>query len=72
MRKKHHKRPPSPACPSCRTRNGTPANAEASIWKCGRCGGFYDDDSDEGGDYGKNPSTRLERAERRRESRVGR
>lgn len=33
-------------------------------WWCTACRVLFDDDPDEGGDYGSNPAARLERAER--------
>lgn len=54
-----------PRCPSCNGK-GQAANPEGSIFKCNKCGGFYDADADEGGDYDdRDPARRLERAERR-------
>lgn len=52
-----------PQCPACKSKQTAPAG---DIHKCLRCGGFFDLE-DDGGDYGNNPSARMEREEARRE-----
>lgn len=39
------------------------------LYYCSHCGIQFDDDPDEGGDYGHRPSARLEREERREQQR---
>ena len=60
-------------CPACGSTRYVGAGPD--LYKCTRCGGFFDDDPDEGGTHGLRPETRLEREERAREralSRLGR
>lgn len=53
-------------CPACK---GALKPAGAML-RCAKCGGFYDDSPEEGGDYSDhNPAARLEREERERERR---
>lgn len=52
-----------PRCPRC---DGKGIPTPGGLFKCSKCGGFYDDDPDEGGTHSdRNPAARLERAERR-------
>lgn len=58
----------TPTCPLCGSTKA--AKAGKGRYKCNRCGGLFDDDPDEGGDYHqRNPSARLEREERERDRR---
>lgn len=53
-------------CPRCNGK-GQQANPEGSIFKCTKCGGFFDNEPDEGGDWSdRSPAARIERQERRR------
>lgn len=53
-------------CPFCGTRRV--AQGPDRTYRCGRCGSWFDDDPDEGGDYSnRNPGARLEREEARAE-----
>lgn len=54
-------------CPACGSRKSQPVGED--YYKCTTCGGFFDDDPDEGGDYGSKPSARIERQERNRSNR---
>lgn len=55
--------PTQPKCPGCGS--GKHKRMGDTI-KCLRCGAFYDDDPDEGGSHGNNPSARMEYEERNR------
>lgn len=49
---------PLPKCPRCRTNSSTVPLGE--IYACRKCGGLFDDDPDEGGDFSdRDPSARL-------------
>lgn len=63
-----------PPCPVCRSsKQVQPVGVSGDMFRCGKCGGLFDNDSDEGGDYSdRNPSARLERQERSRASSKGR
>lgn len=55
-------------CPSCQT--GQFRRGDGTVYHCGKCGGMFDDDPEDGGDYSdRNPAARLEREERRGEAR---
>lgn len=55
-----------PRCPRC-NRPGQPAG---ELWHCRACLMLFDNEPEEGGDYSdRNPAARLEREERKRESR---
>jgi len=41
------------------------------IWRCGVCAIEFDDDPDEGGDYGHRPDQRALRTERNKQNRRG-
>lgn len=57
----------TPNCPKCKR----PTVVAGALFRCPKCGGFYDDNPDEGGDFSdRNPAARLEREERRREARA--
>lgn len=54
-----------PPCPRCGT-NRQVVNHGREEFFCGKCGGIFDSDPSEGGDYSdRDPSARLERQERR-------
>lgn len=54
-------------CPLCKG-IGQPVNNEGVMFKCKKCGGFFDSEPDEGGDWSnRNVGLRMEREERRRE-----
>ena len=56
-----------PPCPRCRTAKQSTRH-DGDMYYCSRCGGLYDNDPDEGGDYSaRNPGIRIEREERARE-----
>lgn len=57
------------ACPCGSTRY---VAAGPDLYKCCRCGGFFDNDPDEGGTHGHRPETRIEREERARERKLAR
>lgn len=50
-------------CPQCGNRSPKSIFQIADTFKCGRCGGMFDNDPDEGGTHYSDPSKRLERAE---------
>lgn len=51
-----------PKCPHCGTAKQVSACGE--LYHCKRCGGLFDDDPEEGGDYDdRDPSKRLLRRE---------
>lgn len=52
---------PMVRCPRCGTLH--PLNQQASVYRCQKCGGMFDDDPNEGGDYHDDPSRRVEREE---------
>lgn len=54
-----------PPCPSCNTNKG--ARAQSGYYRCGKCGGLYDSEPNEGGDVHADPSRRMELRERRRD-----
>lgn len=57
----------NPRCPRC----NRPGIAQGDLFKCRHCGGFFDNEPDEGGDYADgNPARRMEREEERRERRA--
>ena len=57
-------------CPMCGGRGR--AIGPEQLLVCRKCGGLYDSQPDEGGDYSTfNPAARLERAETQRENRYG-
>lgn len=59
-------------CP-CGSKKFQPAGPD--LYKCLRCGGLFDNEPDEGGDYGHRPEARLmreEAARERRRDRLGR
>lgn len=54
-------------CPRC---DGKGSATPGGMFKCSRCGAFFDAEPDEGGDYSdRNPAARMEREERRKEAR---
>lgn len=56
-----------PRCPRCAGQGQT---TPRGLFKCRKCGGFYDGDPEEGGDYSdRNAGVRIEREERRQERR---
>jgi hypothetical protein len=56
-----------PPCPVCRTNKHANARAGGDFY-CSKCGGLYDSDPNEGGDYSdRNSAVRIEREERRQE-----
>lgn len=59
-----------PPCPRCNTaKKSTVAGLTGDTFHCGRCGGLYDNEPDEGGSHSdRNPAARLERQERNRGS----
>jgi rubredoxin len=59
------KQPAIPPCPVCKTaKQSKPIGTIGDVYKCGRCGGLYDIDPEEGGDFdSRNPAARLERRE---------
>jgi hypothetical protein len=56
----------TPPCPQCHTNKYANAH-DGDQFYCGKCGGIYDADPDEGGDYFRDPSKRMEAEERRRD-----
>lgn len=49
----------NPACPVCGTNKRVQALA-GKMFRCGKCGGLFDDDPDEGGDFhSRNPAARA-------------
>lgn len=61
---------PACRCPRCNVKG---LAAGQDTWKCPRCGGFFDDRPEEGGDYSdRDPARRLEREEERRGRKVQR
>ena len=56
-------------CPRCGTNKHVQVTGY-NLYHCHQCHGTFDNDPDEGGDYGNNPSRRLEREEERRERRA--
>lgn len=62
------------ACPSCGRKYDY--RGEHALYWCDKCHAQFDDDPDEGGDFGTRPDSRLERLERQqqreREQRVRR
>lgn len=56
-------------CPRCGTNKHVQVTGY-NLYHCHQCHGAFDDDPDEGGDYGNNPSRRLEREEERKERRM--
>ncbi len=58
---------PLPQCPVCGTNKG--AKAQSGYFRCGKCGGLYDDKPLEGGDVYADPSRRMELQERQRQRR---
>lgn len=56
-------------CPLCGG-TGKRVMETAPLFRCGRCGGFFDDDPDEGGDLSNSPQRRMEQAERAEERRA--
>ena len=59
-----------PKCPACGTAKQVHAVGSCGdMFKCGRCGGLFDQDPDEGGSHSNfNPGARIEREERRLET----
>lgn len=56
-----------PPCPRCNSAKQVVSLAGGEAYRCAKCGGIFDDDPDEGGDYSdRDPGARLDRAERRR------
>lgn len=55
---------PQIRCPRCY--EPQPRRLPSAIYRCPNCGGQFDDDPDEGGDYFDDPAKRLEREEARR------
>lgn len=62
-----------PKCPPCNTaKNVKPFGLTGTLFHCSKCHGTFEPDG-EGGDYSdRNPAARLEREERRRQSRFAR
>jgi hypothetical protein len=56
----------TPPCPQCHTANHARPHGN-NLFYCGKCGGIYDADPDEGGDYFRDPAKRMEVEERRRD-----
>lgn len=57
-----------PKCPACGTNKG--AVTVSGYYRCGKCGGLYDDSPHEGGTHSTfNPGARLEREERQKQRR---
>lgn len=53
-----------PPCPRCGTNKKVNTHGRDEFY-CGRCGGLFDNDPDEGGTHSTfNPAARLEREER--------
>lgn len=55
---------PKPKCPRC---GANKAKGGPIVFQCGGCGGYFDDDPDEGGTYSNRPDGRLLRDEAARE-----
>lgn len=54
-----------PSCPQCQSSKHTRAQA-GGTFVCGKCGGQFDNDPNEGGDYSdRDPAARLLRREGR-------
>lgn len=49
-----------PRCPRC---DGKGIPTPGGLFKCSKCGGLYDDDFSEGGDYYDDPTKRIEKQE---------
>lgn len=63
---------PKPPCPRCRSnRQVTPVGTVGDMFRCGKCGGHFDSEPDEGGSYFTDPSKRLEIADERRKYNKG-
>lgn len=63
-----------PKCPACGHR-GKPQGVTKEVFWCDYCGGLYDNEPEEGGDFYTDPSRRLELREEksnRKASRVQR
>lgn len=56
-----------PVCPQCRS--ASRVKAAGSFWTCRKCGGFFDGDVSEGGDYFTDPTKRIENEESRQRAR---
>lgn len=61
-------KPKSKTCPSCGA-SVAPPTVEVGLYRCGKCGGTFDDAPDEGGSYFTDPSKRLEVQESRQAAR---
>lgn len=61
------KKPPGPTvrCPKCGRKQEDTGGSDA-LFYCKPCGGYFDRDGDDGGDYDDDPTKRLEREESRR------
>jgi len=57
----------NPPCPRCGEKRAS--EIEAGLYRCANCDGMFDDDPDEGGDYGWEPSRRMQRQESREQRR---
>lgn len=58
---------PKPPCPVCKTNRQV--SAAGDLYRCGKCGGFFDDDPHEGSDVHADPSRRMELKERNQQRR---
>lgn len=57
-------KPTLPPCPVCKTAKQVSRAGE--FYRCGKCGGFFDDTPNEGSDVHADPSRRMELQERRK------
>lgn len=56
-------KPITPKCPQCKCKTVVQKIGD-DMFRCGSCGGLFDNDPDEGGDYGWKPEQRALRQER--------
>lgn len=54
----------APSCPRCKC-NRVSRCTDGTL-RCSKCGAWFDDDPDEGGDYGDRPEYRMQRQEQRK------
>ena len=52
-------------CPKCGCAV-KPPKVDVGLYRCGRCGGVFDDTPDEGGDFFEDPTRRAEIEDERR------
>ena len=58
-------------CPRCRSsKQVQPIGVSGDMFRCGRCGGLFDSEPDEGGSFFDDPSKRLEVQEQQRRGRL--